>query len=148
MSLSGNIAKYISETYKINDLNTMNNGSNFMMNICGAIKITCWNGGKGIKGIYLPKHELTGEQYDALELFIAFVGKNVTEDWPLWVATYDEGQQIEYTKLFKLAERVNAKYIIIIGEEERNTKIYTVKNTENRTQEKVKLEDLVKYIRG
>ncbi|MBP5469536.1 MAG: hypothetical protein J6Z11_09870 [Candidatus Riflebacteria bacterium] len=36
-----NIAKYISETYKINDLNTMNNGSNFMMNICGAIKITC-----------------------------------------------------------------------------------------------------------
>ena len=49
---------------------------------------------------------------------------------------------------FKLAERVNAKYIIIIGEEERNTKIYSVKNTENRRQEKVKLEDLVKYIRG
>ena len=49
---------------------------------------------------------------------------------------------------FKLAERVNAKFIIIIGEEERNTKIYSVKNTENRTQERVKLEDLVKYIRG
>ena len=49
---------------------------------------------------------------------------------------------------FKLAERVNAKFIIIIGEEERNTKIYSVKNTENRRQEKVKLEDLVKYIRG
>ena len=49
---------------------------------------------------------------------------------------------------FKLAERANAKFIIIIGEEERNTKIYSVKNTENRRQEKVKLEDLVKYIRG
>ena len=61
--------------------------------------------------------------------------------------------EIDYNSIsmksqFKLAERVNAKYIIIIGEEERNTKIYTVKNTENRTQEKVKLEDLVKYIRG
>ena len=61
--------------------------------------------------------------------------------------------EIDYNSIsmkaqFKLAERVNAKYIIIIGEEERNTKVYTVKNTENRTQEKVKLEDLVDYIRG
>lgn len=103
-----NIAKYISKTYNINDINTLNNGSNFMMNVCGAIKITCWNGGQGIKGIYLPKFELTSTQYDALELFIAFIGKNVTEDWPLWVATYNEGQQIEYTKPFKLAERVIA----------------------------------------
>ena len=103
-----NVAKYISKQYNINDLNTMNNGSNFMMNVCGAIKITCWNGGKGIKCIYLPKFELTSAQYDALELFIAFVGKNVTEDWPLWIATYDEGQQIEYTKSFKLTERVIA----------------------------------------
>ena len=103
-----NIAKYISKNYNINDLNALNNGSNFMMNVCGAVKITCWNGGKGIKGIYLPQHELTGDQYEALALFIAFVGKNVTEDWPLWVATYDEGQQIEYTKPAMLTDRVIA----------------------------------------
>ena len=129
-----NIAKYISETYKINDLNTMNNGSNFMMNICGAIKITCWNGGKGIKGIYLPKHELTSEQYDALELFIAFVGKNVTEDWPLWVATYDEGQQIEYTKPFKLAERVIAdiEYFYYSGKLELTEEL--IENNESITE--------------
>ena len=78
-----NVAKYISQTYKINDLNELNNGSNFMLNTVGAVKITCWNGGKGIKGIYLPRYELTGAQYDAIEEFIARIAKFVTEEWPL-----------------------------------------------------------------
>lgn len=101
-----NVAKYISQKYNINDINELNNGSNFMMNIAGAIKVTCWNQGKGIKGIYLPKAPLKAEQYDAIEEFIARVAKYVTEEWPLWVATYDEGQQIEYTKSDQLEERV------------------------------------------
>lgn len=103
-----NVAKYISQTYNINDINKLNNGSNFMMNAAGAVKITCWNGGMGIKGIYLPKHELAGPQYDAIEEFIARIARNVTEEWPLWIATYDEGQQIEYTKSTYLEERVIA----------------------------------------
>lgn len=103
-----NVAKYISQTYNINDINRLNNGSNFMMNAAGAIRITCWNGGKGIKGIYLPKYELTGPQYDAIEEFIARIARTVTEDWPLWVATCDEGQQIEYIKSTYLEERVIA----------------------------------------
>ena len=101
-----NVAKYISQKYKINDINELNNGSNFMMNIAGAVKVTCWNQGKGIKGIYLPKAPLKAEQYDALEEFIARVARYVTEEWPLWVATYNEGQQIEYTKSYQLEERV------------------------------------------
>ena len=101
-----NVAKYISQKYNINDINELNNGSNFMMNIAGAVKITCWNQGKGIKGIYLPKAPLKAEQYSAIEEFIARVAKYVTEEWPLWVATYDEGQQIEYTKSNQLEERV------------------------------------------
>lgn len=47
---------------------------------------------------------------------------------------------------FKLSDRVNAKYIIIIGETERINKIYSVKNTALRTQENVKLEELIKYL--
>lgn len=49
---------------------------------------------------------------------------------------------------FKLSERNNSKFVGIIGEEERNNGIITVKNTLDRTQENVKIEDLVKYIRG
>ena len=101
-----NVAKYISQKYNINDINKLNNGSNFMMNIAGAVKVTCWNQGKGIKGIYLPKAPLKAEQYDAIEEFIARVAKYVTEEWPLWVATYEEGQQIEYTKSYQLEDSV------------------------------------------
>ncbi len=61
--------------------------------------------------------------------------------------------EIDYNSIsmksqFKLAERVKAKYIIIIGETERQTQIYSIKNTETRSQENVKLEDLINYIRG
>ena len=75
-----NVATYISQKYKINDINKLNNGSNFMMNIAGAARVTCWNQGKGIKGIYLPKDPLKAEQYDAIEEFIARVAKYVTEE--------------------------------------------------------------------
>ena len=101
-----NVAEYISKKYNINDINILNNGSNFMMNIAGAAKVTCWNRGKGIKGIYLPKAPLKAEQYDAIEEFIKKVAEYVTAEWPLWVATYDERQQIEYTKSGKLKDRV------------------------------------------
>ena len=101
-----NVAEYISKKYNINDINVLNNGSNFMLNVAGGVKGTCWNKGKGIKSIYLPKAPLRAAQYDAIEEFIKNVAKYVTEEWPLWVATYDERQQIEYTKSGKLEERV------------------------------------------
>lgn len=49
---------------------------------------------------------------------------------------------------FKLADRLNAKYIVIIGEEERKTNVYTVKNTELKTQEKINKNEIIKYMRG
>lgn len=48
---------------------------------------------------------------------------------------------------FKLAERLNSKYIIIIGEEERNNKLYTVKNTIERTQTKLSLDEIIKLVK-
>ncbi len=103
-----NVANYISQTYKIDDLNKTNNGSNFLMEVAGAIRITCWDGGKGIKGIYLPRHELTGAQYDAITEFIARIARNITEEWPLWIATYNGNQQIEYDDSNRIEERVIA----------------------------------------
>lgn len=48
---------------------------------------------------------------------------------------------------FKLTEKLNPNYIIIIGEEERTSGIFTVKNTQKNTQEKVKKENIVIYIK-
>ena len=101
-----NVAEYISKKYNINDINVLNNGSNFMLNVVSAVKVTCWDQGKGIKGIYLPKAPLKAEQYDAIEEFIDQVKKYVTKEWPLWVTTYDDRHQIEYTKSDELKDRV------------------------------------------
>ncbi|MFA7010777.1 MAG: His/Gly/Thr/Pro-type tRNA ligase C-terminal domain-containing protein, partial [Bacilli bacterium] len=47
---------------------------------------------------------------------------------------------------FKLADRVNPRYILIIGEEERTSGIFTIKHTQKNTQEKIKKENIVTYI--
>lgn len=47
---------------------------------------------------------------------------------------------------FKQSERLEAKYNIIIGEEEVNSNILTVKNNKTLEENKVKLEDLVDFL--
>ena len=47
---------------------------------------------------------------------------------------------------FKQADKMNAKYIIIIGEEEVNSKILTVKNNETKEEYKVKLDELIEFL--
>ena len=49
---------------------------------------------------------------------------------------------------FKLCDKVNPKYIIIIGETERLNGIYTVKNSDTKVQENVKKEDLISYLKN
>lgn len=48
---------------------------------------------------------------------------------------------------FKLCDKVNPKYIIIIGENERLSGIYTVKNCDEKTQENIKKEDILTYLK-
>src|SRR5690606_31400197 len=48
---------------------------------------------------------------------------------------------------FRFAERRQAKFIIIIGEEERNRAVLTVKNTAERTQVTIKEEKLLEYLK-
>jgi len=36
-----NIATYISQKYKIDDVDQLSNGSKFMLAACGAVRITC-----------------------------------------------------------------------------------------------------------
>lgn len=49
---------------------------------------------------------------------------------------------------FKLSDKLQAKYIIIIGEDERKSGIITIKNTNNQKQEKIEVEKIIDFIRG
>ena len=46
----------------------------------------------------------------------------------------------------KYADKLGIPYILIIGEEERETKVYTLKNMETGEQETVTLEEAIKKI--
>lgn len=47
---------------------------------------------------------------------------------------------------FKQADRLNPKYIIIIGEDEINNKILTVKNNQNKTEYKIDEKNLINFL--
>ena len=47
---------------------------------------------------------------------------------------------------FKQADKVNARYIIIIGEEEVESKLLTVKNNETKEEYKVKLDKIIEFL--
>lgn len=47
---------------------------------------------------------------------------------------------------FKQADKVMAKYIVIIGEEEVKTEVLTVKNNETKEEHKIKLEDIIDFL--
>ena len=49
---------------------------------------------------------------------------------------------------FKFSDRVNAKYIIIIGENERNNNIVQVKDVKNKDQIEVSINNLNKFLKG
>lgn len=49
---------------------------------------------------------------------------------------------------FKLSDRINPKYIVIIGEAERESGIYTVKDVLNKKEDKVELNKIIDYVKG
>ena len=47
---------------------------------------------------------------------------------------------------FKQADRLNAKYVIIIGEEELNTNILTIKNNNTKEEYRINVEDIIDFL--
>ena len=47
---------------------------------------------------------------------------------------------------FKNADRLNSKFIIIVGEEEKNTKVLTIKNNETKEEYKIKMDKLIDFL--
>ena len=48
---------------------------------------------------------------------------------------------------FKEADNNNARFVIIIGEEEKNSNVLTIKNNITKNEYKIKKEEIVKFIR-
>jgi histidyl-tRNA synthetase len=49
---------------------------------------------------------------------------------------------------FHQADRLNSKYIILIGEEEVKNKILTIKNNISKTEEKISYDNVIDYLKG
>ena len=47
---------------------------------------------------------------------------------------------------FKQADRLNSKFVIIIGEEEIKTNIITIKNNKEKSEEKIQLKNIINYL--
>lgn len=47
---------------------------------------------------------------------------------------------------FKQADRLNSKFVIIVGEEEIKTNVATIKNNHEKTEEKIEFDKLVEYL--
>lgn len=86
-----NVAKYISDKYKIKDLS--NDGSKFMDSI-GAIRLTTW-----IPAIIITNIPMTEKQEDTLYNILVKLQSKVSKDTPLMISTPDGSQQIEHSEI-------------------------------------------------
>ena len=50
------------------------------------------------------------------------------------------------SRAIKMADRLNTKFVIIIGEEEKNSNIITIKNNNTKEEYKVSLEELIDFL--
>ena len=49
---------------------------------------------------------------------------------------------------FKYADKLNSRFTIVLGDDEINNQIVTVKDMSNSTQTQIKLDDIVNYFKN
>ena len=62
------------------------------------------------------------------------------------IKVYNELKKRNLKSNFKQADRLNAKYIIIVGEDEIKSNTLTLKNNKTKEEYKIKLDDLVEFL--
>lgn len=55
---------------------------------------------------------------------------------------------VKIQKQFKYADKIKAPYVLVVGDEEQESKAYTLKNMNTGEQQKLALNDLIKVVRG
>ena len=51
-------------------------------------------------------------------------------------------------KKMNISNKINSKFVVIVGEDEEKSNILTIKNLDEATEEKVNMDDLIKYLKG
>ena len=105
----------------------------YQLNEAGAIKT---NKQSISDVLVVPMDE---EIEDALQVATELRNAGINTD------VYLENSKIK--KKMKYADKWNIPYVIIIGEEERNTKKYALKNMETGEQESLSIQDIIKHIK-
>lgn len=119
----------------------------------GGKKVSCVGFGLGLDRIIMlmPEIEKTG-----VDVYVMNVGRvTPTQIYPIARKLRENGIKVEcnlisrsFKSNFKFAEKLNAKYLCIIGDEEVNTKKYTLKNYKTQEEQKLDIEDIINYLKG
>lgn len=94
------------------------------------------------------------EQEDGLDVYVMPLGENSTSLASQILAMLRANgykADMDYMKRgmkaqFKTVDRMHARFAMILGEDEVNNEVVNIKDTTTRTQETVKLEDIVSYL--
>ncbi len=74
------------------------------------------------------------------EIVIELRGKNINAE------LYPD--EVKIQKQFKYADKINVPYVVVIGDEERESKLYSLKNMRSGEQQKLALNELIKSLQG
>lgn len=160
LSLSRGFDYYSGIVFEMFDTNPANNRSLFgggrydsLMDIFGSEKIPSVGFGMGDVTIkdFLTTHHLLPELKSNINAYIVLVGELYEEAYPIVNILREKeiNVAVDFTnkkidKKIKNANKLGAKYVIFIGEEELKNKILTIKNIESSTIDKVSLDNVQK----
>ncbi len=119
----------------------------------GGKRVSCVGFGLGLDRILMlmPKYESP-----VVDVYVMNVGRVKLEDIYLVAQKLRQnGIKVECNELdrsfksqFKLAEKLKAKFMCIIGDEEMHTNKYTLKNVESGEEKKLDIESIIKILKG
>lgn len=105
--------------------------------------------------LYLENKGIEIENPSKVDVYIATLTQNDEFVLSLAKALRDRGYCVEIDLMlrslkaqFKYADKLDAKYVITVGDDEINNKIFTVKNMQTGVQEQVRQKEIFDYLRG
>lgn len=105
--------------------------------------------------LYLENKGIAIENPNKVDIYIASATQNDEFVVSLAKALRDKGYCVEMDLMlrslkaqFKYADKLNVRYVITVGDDEINNKVFTVKNMQTGVQEQVRQKEIFDYLRG
>ncbi len=105
--------------------------------------------------LYLENKGIEIENPNKVDIYIASATQNDEFVVSLAKALRDKGYCVEMDLMlrslkaqFKYADKLNVRYVITVGDDEINNKVFTVKNMQTGVQEQVRQKEIFDYLRG